>query len=125
VPEGRKNPLAQTVSGKLRVVPQVQGGRIRRGNDLDVEAIEQCAGPEPSVGHACGDLVIDRVSRLGAWDLVDPEYLDELVFQPIARGCAPEKLPVLAECAPDRPRIRLDWTVIQPRHAKASGLDAL
>jgi hypothetical protein len=70
-------------------------------------------------------LVIDRVSRLGAWDLVDPEYFDELVFQPIARGCAPEKLPVLAECAPDRPRIGLNWTVVEPRDPKASRLNAL
>jgi hypothetical protein len=38
--EGRKNPFAQVVSAKLRMVPQIRGSGIRRGDDLDVETVE-------------------------------------------------------------------------------------
>ena len=47
------------------------------------------------------------------------------MFQPETRGCTAEKLPVLAERTPDLPGIGLDGTAIEPRHPKASRLDAL
>jgi hypothetical protein len=67
-PEGRKYALAQTVGGKLGMVPQLRCSRVCRGDDLDLEAVEQCAGTELRVGHARCDLVIDGVGCLGARD---------------------------------------------------------
>jgi hypothetical protein len=124
-PEGWKNTLAETVGGKLRMVPQVRGCGVRSGDDFDVEAVEQCARTERGIGHASGDPVIDGVGRLGARDQIDPEYLDELVFQPVARRRTAEEFPVLAEPAPDLSRVCLNWTPIEPRHPDLSRLDAL
>src|SRR5215211_5075130 len=93
---------------------------VGRGDDLDVEAVEQCARTELRVGDTGGDLVIYGVGSLGARNQVDPEHLDELVFQPVSRGRAAEKPPVLTEGAPDPPRIGLDRTSMEPRHPQPS-----
>jgi hypothetical protein len=63
--------------------------------------------------------------RQVARDKINTEHFDELVFQPVARGRAAEELPVLAKRTPDVPRVGLDRASIEPRHPKASGLDAL
>jgi hypothetical protein len=78
--ERRKYPLAQALGGQLGVLLQIGRGRVRGGDDLDVEAIEQCAWTETRVGYACGDLIIDGVGRLGTWSMINPEDLDELMF---------------------------------------------
>jgi hypothetical protein len=85
------------------MVAQIRGSRIRRGDDLDIEAVEQRPWTELRVGHTISDLVIDRVGSLGARDQIDTEDLDELVLQPVARGRAAEELPVFAERTPDLP----------------------
>gem|GEM_PF-6743295 len=123
--EGRKHALAQTVGGQLDMVAEVRGGRVCRRDDLDIEAIKQFSRAESRVGNAIGDLVIDGIRGFGTRNLINAEDLDELVLQPIARRRTAEELPILAEGVPDLPRVGLDRATIEPRHSKASRLDAL
>ena len=80
-------------------------GGVGGGDDLDVEPVQQGARTELGLGHPGGDLVVDGIGRLGARHQVDPEDLDELVLQPVARRGAAVELPVLAERPPDLARV--------------------
>ena len=110
---------------RRREASQIRGSRVGRGDDLDVETVEQGAWAELRIGHTSSDLVVDGIGRLGAWDQIDPEYLNELMFQPVARRRAPKEFPVLAERMPDLPRVGLGRTPIGPRHPELSRFDAL
>jgi hypothetical protein len=123
--ERRKHPLAQTAGGQLGVLPQIRRGRVRGGDDLDVEAIEQCAWTKLRVCYASGDLVVNGIGRLRTWNLINPEDLDELMFQPVAGGRATEELPVLTKRTPDLSGVGFNRSAIESRHSKPSGLDAL
>ncbi len=105
----------------LEVVERTVGG----GQRLDLEALEQGAGPEFRPLQAGRDMIVDPVAAFLRQPLGDAEDFGEGVVQPQPRGRAAEQLEVLGENPPDLSRVGLDRAAVDSGHADLLGADSL
>src|SRR6202022_3963403 len=89
-------PAAALCVGRKRVER-----RLRRRNDLDVKALEQCARTEFGLGEAIVDPIEDAVRGLGRQALAHAEYLMKRVIDPDACRRSAKQSVVGSERAPD------------------------
>src|SRR5439155_23249222 len=94
-------------------------GRVRCGENLDAEPLEQRARPELRGGELLPDLVVDPRRRLGGQPVMDAEHLVQLVIEPRARGRAAEQVVMVCEPLPYPARIGLDGPPRPPRPGPA------
>ena len=107
-PERGNDPAAEAgVRGERRVRGQVVARVVGRGQHLDAEPLEQRARAVVVRGQALGDLVVDRIRRLGGRPHGHVEDLGQGGLEPVARRSAAEQVPVRAEQVPDPPGLRL------------------
>ena len=104
---------------------QVVERALGRGDDLDVEPLEQRARPELGPRQAVGDVVVVGVGGLGRQAVVEAEDRLEGMVEPEPRRRAAQQVVVLGEAAPDRAAVGLGRAAVGARHAEVGERHAL
>ena len=104
---------------------QVVQRAFRRGDDFDVELLEQRARPEFGPPQRVRDDVIMPIGVVGRQPLAETEQRLERMIQPEARRRARKQPEMLGEAAPNLSRIGLDGTAVDARHAEVFQRHAL
>src|SRR5439155_9126357 len=106
------------------VVLEAIAGRVRGGEDLDAEPLEQRPRPELGGSEFLRDFVVDPRPRLARQPVAHAEHLVQLVIEPGAGGRAPEQVVVVCEPLPHLARIGLDGRSIPARRPQRLERDA-
>src|SRR5262245_24589295 len=80
-------------------------GRLRGGQHLDVEALEQCPRAKLGARELLADVVVVKVRRLRVESYVDSENIGEHIAEPKRRWRAAKQMEIACEEPPGRARI--------------------
>src|SRR5580700_6289320 len=88
-------------------------GRLRRGENFDVESLEERAGAKLRTRQTLRDVVVDSVGRLRRQALAYAEDALEGMGKPQPRRRTSEEVPVRRQDVPDLARVGLDRTAVE------------
>ena len=89
------------------------GRGVRRRQHFDVESLVQRARSEFGRRQQLRDQVVDAAGAVARERLADPKHVVQLVVQPHAGRCRPERVVAAREELPNLTRIALDRPAVE------------
>ena len=97
----RNDPALPARCSKFPMMSEGVERVIGRGENFDIEAVEKSTRSVFRINQTARDLIIDRVSRLGAKRRVYTQRRAENIFHPNSAGRPKKEMPVVGESTED------------------------